>query len=99
MALTKHTMTNEQRKSVALDYLKPFDNAGVTSWRVPLPLGACRTHIVRTSTSLLPDQELFARSSLRDFRAVGASYGASALRYLACSMKARSFGETWRLSG
>jgi ketosteroid isomerase-like protein len=31
MALTKHTMTNEQRKSVALEYLKAFDNAGVTS--------------------------------------------------------------------
>jgi hypothetical protein len=31
MALTRHTMTDEQRKSVALEYLKAFDNAGVTS--------------------------------------------------------------------
>jgi hypothetical protein len=31
MALTKQTMTNEQRKSVAIEYLKAFDNAGVTS--------------------------------------------------------------------
>ena len=31
MALTKQTMTNEQRKSVAIEYLKAFDKAGVTS--------------------------------------------------------------------
>ena len=31
MAVTKQTMTDEQRKSVALEYLKAFDNAGVTS--------------------------------------------------------------------
>ncbi|MGD0721025.1 MAG: nuclear transport factor 2 family protein [Roseiarcus sp.] len=31
MALTKQTMTNEQRKSVAVEYLKAFDNGGVTS--------------------------------------------------------------------
>jgi hypothetical protein len=31
MAITKQTMTDEQRKSVALEYLKAFDNAGVTS--------------------------------------------------------------------
>jgi hypothetical protein len=31
MALTTQTMTNEQRKSVALEYLKAFDNGGVTS--------------------------------------------------------------------
>lgn len=31
MALTKDTMTDEQRKSVALEYLKAFDNGGVTS--------------------------------------------------------------------
>jgi hypothetical protein len=31
MAITRQTMTDEQRKSVALEYLKAFDNAGVTS--------------------------------------------------------------------
>jgi hypothetical protein len=31
VAITKHTMTDEQRKSVALEYLKAFDHAGVTS--------------------------------------------------------------------
>jgi hypothetical protein len=31
MAVAKQTMTDEQRKSVALEYLKAFDNAGVTS--------------------------------------------------------------------
>jgi hypothetical protein len=31
MALTKQTMTDEQRKSVALEYLKAFDRGGVTS--------------------------------------------------------------------
>ena len=31
MAVTRQTMTDEQRKSVALEYLKAFDNAGVTS--------------------------------------------------------------------
>ena len=31
MALTKLTMTDEQRKSVALEYLKAFDNGGITS--------------------------------------------------------------------
>lgn len=31
MAITKQAMTDEQRKSVALEYLKAFDNAGVTS--------------------------------------------------------------------
>src|SRR5919198_815042 len=31
MALTTGTMTDEQRKSVALEYLKAFDNGGVTS--------------------------------------------------------------------
>jgi hypothetical protein len=31
MALTRETMTDEQRKSVALEYLKAFDRGGVTS--------------------------------------------------------------------
>ena len=31
MALTTQTMTDEQRKSVALEYLKAFDNGGITS--------------------------------------------------------------------
>ena len=31
MAITTGTMTDEQRKSVALEYLKAFDNGGVTS--------------------------------------------------------------------
>ena len=31
MALTRQTMTDEQRKSVALEYLKAFDNGGITS--------------------------------------------------------------------
>jgi hypothetical protein len=31
MALSRETMTDDQRKSVALEYLKAFDNAGVTS--------------------------------------------------------------------
>jgi ketosteroid isomerase-like protein len=31
MAVATRTMTDEQRKSVALEYLKAFDNAGVTS--------------------------------------------------------------------
>ena len=31
MALTRETMTDEQRKSVVLEYLKGFDNAGVIS--------------------------------------------------------------------
>lgn len=31
MALSRETMTDEQRKSVALEYLKAFDNGGVTS--------------------------------------------------------------------
>ncbi len=31
VAITQHTMTDEQRKSVALEYLKAFDNKGVTS--------------------------------------------------------------------
>jgi len=31
MAITRQTMTDEQRKSVALEYLKAFDNSGVTS--------------------------------------------------------------------
>ena len=31
MALTKETMNDEQRKSVAVEYLKAFDKAGVTS--------------------------------------------------------------------
>ena len=31
MALTIQTMTDEQRKSVALEYLRAFDNGGVTS--------------------------------------------------------------------
>jgi ketosteroid isomerase-like protein len=31
MALTRQTMTDEQRKSVAIEYLKAFDRAGVTS--------------------------------------------------------------------
>ena len=36
MALTKLTMTDEQRKSVALEYLKAFDNGGVTSSGAPI---------------------------------------------------------------
>ncbi len=31
MAVARETMTDEQRKSVALEYLKAFDNGGVTS--------------------------------------------------------------------
>jgi ketosteroid isomerase-like protein len=31
MTLTRETMTDEQRKSVAIEYLKAFDNGGVTS--------------------------------------------------------------------
>jgi hypothetical protein len=31
VAITKQIMTDEQRKSVALEYLKAFDNAGKTS--------------------------------------------------------------------
>ena len=31
MALTMQTMTDEQRKSVAIEYLRAFDNGGVTS--------------------------------------------------------------------
>ena len=31
MALTKPNMSDEQRKAVALEYLKAFDNGGVTS--------------------------------------------------------------------
>src|SRR5512134_1888962 len=31
MALTRQTMNDEQRKSVAIEYLKAFDNGGVTS--------------------------------------------------------------------
>ena len=31
MAITRGSMTDEQRKSVALEYLKAFDNKGVTS--------------------------------------------------------------------
>ena len=31
MALTRQTMTDEQRKSVAIEYLKAFDKGGVTS--------------------------------------------------------------------
>ena len=31
MAVAQTTMTDEQRKSVALEYLKAFDNGGVTS--------------------------------------------------------------------
>ena len=31
MAVTRETMTDEQRKSIALEYLKAFDKAGVTS--------------------------------------------------------------------
>ena len=31
MAVAQQTMTDEQRKSVALEYLKAFDNDGVTS--------------------------------------------------------------------
>ncbi len=31
MAISRQTMTDEQRKSVALEYLKAFDHAGVTS--------------------------------------------------------------------
>jgi hypothetical protein len=31
MAIARQTMTDEQRKSIALEYLKAFDNKGVTS--------------------------------------------------------------------
>src|SRR3954453_8531946 len=31
MAISKLAMTDEQRKSIALEYLKAFDNKGVTS--------------------------------------------------------------------
>ena len=30
VAVAQQTMTDEQRKSVALEYLKAFDNGGVT---------------------------------------------------------------------
>ena len=33
MAVAKQVMTDEQRKSVALEYLKAFDNGGTTSTR------------------------------------------------------------------
>lgn len=36
MTLTRQTMTDEQRKSVALEYLKAFDNGGVASDGRPL---------------------------------------------------------------
>ena len=36
MAVARQTMTDEQRKSVALEYLKAFDNGGVTSTRGPI---------------------------------------------------------------
>lgn len=36
MAVGRHTMTDEQRKSVALEYLKGFDNGGVTSDGSPI---------------------------------------------------------------
>ncbi|HEU5030431.1 MAG TPA: nuclear transport factor 2 family protein [Spirillospora sp.] len=36
MAVSRQTMTDEQRKSVALEYLKGFDNGGVTSDGAPL---------------------------------------------------------------
>lgn len=36
MAVTMQTMTDEQRKSVALEYLKAFDNGGVTSTGGPI---------------------------------------------------------------
>ena len=42
----------------------------------------------------LPDQRLFQRLSLRDPRLVVAPRGASVLRYLTCSMNARSLGKT-----
>jgi hypothetical protein len=31
MAISRQTMTDEQRKSVVLEYLKALDNKGVTS--------------------------------------------------------------------
>ncbi|WP_026406160.1 nuclear transport factor 2 family protein [Actinomadura rifamycini] len=36
MAVGRHTMTDEQRKSVALEYLKGFDNGGVASDGSPI---------------------------------------------------------------
>ena len=42
----------------------------------------------------LPDQRLFPRLSLRDPRLVVAPRAASVLRYLTCSMNARSLGKT-----
>ncbi|MEU7579311.1 nuclear transport factor 2 family protein [Streptomyces sp. NPDC041068] len=36
MTVTRHTMTDEQRKSVALEYLKAFDRGGKTSGGAPL---------------------------------------------------------------
>lgn len=36
MTIATQTMTDEQRKSVALEYLKAFDNSGVTSSGGPL---------------------------------------------------------------
>ena len=42
MALTTQTMTDEQRKSVAIEYLKAFDNGGVTSERRQHPLAVRR---------------------------------------------------------
>lgn len=36
MAITRESMTDEQRKSVALEYLKAFDNGGTTSAGQPI---------------------------------------------------------------
>jgi hypothetical protein len=53
----------------------------------PMPAIGCGQ--LRASRTQRPDQELFARLSLRNFRVVIASCGASALRYLTCSMNAQ----------
>jgi hypothetical protein len=37
MAVSRQTMTDEQRKSVAVEYLKAFDNGGVTSTGGEMP--------------------------------------------------------------
>jgi hypothetical protein len=67
--------------------------------RIAQRIGADRERIIDncrpalTTCTPFPDQELFARSSVRDLRAVVACRGASAPRYLTCSMKARSLGK------
>ena len=50
MALTKQTMTNEQRKSVAVEYLKAFDNGEFNRLVVVPSLSGAATASQRAST-------------------------------------------------